>query len=78
VREEGETMKTLKLPLVPVQLTDESDSECCCSCGGDAYPFTVEGFDGYVDAAPGCAASMLEDAIRGLPHDYVLEGAVTP
>jgi hypothetical protein len=42
-----------------LKLSDESTGECTCGCGKDAFPFTFEGADGYVDAAPECAEEAL-------------------
>jgi hypothetical protein len=45
-------------------LDDEPTGDCPCGCGEVAFPFSVEGLDGYVDAAPPCAPKLALDALR--------------
>jgi hypothetical protein len=51
----------------PTRLSDDSDSGCIlCEARGEeikaAYPYSVEGFDGYVEACgPAHAAEQIRD-----------------
>lgn len=65
-------------PIKPVQLTDESDSDCTCGCGEAAYPFTTEGLEGYVDTAPGCAVEALREALAEQAVDQALAAKSNP
>jgi len=61
-----------------IQLSNESDGECPCGCGEDAYMFTVEGVEsGYVDAAPKCARTFLVDAGLLPDEDELIDYDVT-
>ncbi len=39
------------------------DGECPCGCGVRARMYTIQGFDGYLDAAPKCAVHMMVDCL---------------
>jgi hypothetical protein len=39
-------------------------NDCPCGCGNPARMWTIEGFDGYVDAAKECAQQAMIDAIE--------------
>jgi len=49
------------LPLV--RLSPETSGDCPCGCGDAAFAFGMDGFDGYVDAAPACAQDAGEEAL---------------
>lgn len=49
-------------PVVLVKLSSECSGDCPCGCGKAAYPYSVEGADGYVDASRECAPDALVDA----------------
>jgi hypothetical protein len=46
------------------RLSDEPTGECPCGCGEVAYPYAIDDTEGYIDAAPGCAARLAEDNRR--------------
>jgi len=47
-----------------IRLSNETTNDCPCGCGDDAYMYTTESLDGYVDAAPACARTAIEDALK--------------
>lgn len=50
--------------MTPEQIDDDSTGECPCGCGEAAYPFAVDGIEGYFDAAPACADALALDFIE--------------
>jgi hypothetical protein len=54
---------TTKKPVaLYTSLSDESTGECPCGCGRTAYPYATPALadaNGYIDAAPACALTLL-------------------
>lgn len=61
---------TVEPVVKPTRLSDKSDSGCIlCEARGevvrDAYPYTAEGLDGYVEACgPAHAAEQIRDEFK--------------
>jgi len=46
-----------------IRLDSHPSGDCPDGCGMVAYPYTIEGSDGYVDAAPACATRLVANAV---------------
>jgi len=56
---------SISLPVLQIQrLDNEPTGDCPCGCGEAAYPYSVEGLDGYVDSAPECVQTLALDALE--------------
>ncbi len=57
-----------------IKLSDESDASCPC-CDEPAFPYTVAGADGYVDACPEHAEdNLIEAGLLSEPAPVSVQG----